>query len=80
MLGKYRNELSELPKGSLSAKEVNGKKYFYLKYRESNKVCSQYIRQAEVDMVRQKIEKRKHIEAMISSLENELAIANKVLE
>ena len=80
MLNKYRDELSRLPKGSLSAKAVNGKEYFYLKYRDGGKVCSKYIRQTEIDIVRQQIEKRKHIEAMISSLESELAIANKVLE
>ena len=80
MLSKYRNELLQIPKGSLSVKSVNGKEYFYLKYRENNKVCSKYIRQAEVETVRIQIEKRKHIEAMIRSLEEELAIANKVLE
>ena len=80
MLTKYRDELSRLPRGSLSVKVVNGKEYFYLKFRESNKVCSKYIRQTEVDIVRQQIEKRKHIEAMISSLESELEIANRVLE
>lgn len=80
MLSKYSNELSQIPKGSLSVKSVNGKEYFYLKYRENNKVRSKYIRQAEVETVRIQIEKRKHIEAMIRSLEDELAIANKVLE
>ena len=80
MLTKYRDELSQLPKGTLSVKVVNGKDYFYLKFRENNKVCSKYIRQAEIDIVRQKIEKRKHIEAMIGFLESELEIANRVLE
>ena len=80
MLSKYRNRLLLIPKGSLSVKTVNGNEYYYLKYRENNKVRSKYVRQTEVEAVRIQIEKRKHIEAMIQFLEEELEIANKVLE
>ena len=80
MLTKYQEEYDQLPKGSLSEKKVGERTYFYLKYRDGKRVVSQYISKSHIDEFRTQIEKRKHIEAMIKSLQNELAIANKVLE
>lgn len=79
MLERYRRIRDELPKGSLSEREKNGQKYYYLKYREGKKVVTKYLGKDAGDMPLL-IEKRKHTEAMIKSLENELRIANKVLE
>lgn len=80
MLTKYREEYDRLPKGSISEKKAGDKTYYYLKYRDGKKVVSQYISKSQIDEIRAQIEKRKHIEAMIKSLQEELAIANKVLE
>lgn len=80
MLTKYREEYDRLPKGSISEKKAGDKTYYYLKYRDGKKVVSQYISKFQIDEIRAQIEKRKHIEAMIKSLQEELAIANKVLE
>lgn len=54
--------------------------YFYLKYREGKKVISRYIPQKDVEIVRELVEKRRHIETMIRSLQKEHAIAKKALE
>lgn len=80
MLTKYKEEIASLPKGSLSEKAVGERVYYYLKYRAGKRVVSQYISKSQIDEIRQQLEKRKHIEAMIKSLQEELAIANKVLE
>jgi len=80
MLEKYREEFDRLPKGSLSEKKTGGKTYYYLKYRDGKKVVSEYISKARIDDIRTQLERRKHIEAMIKSLLEELSIANKVLE
>lgn len=80
MLAKYKENLECLPKGSISEKNVGNRIYYYLKYRDGKKVISQYISKSQIDVVREQIEKRKHIEAMIKSLQDELNIANKVLE
>ena len=80
MLTKYQEEHDRLPKGSISEKKAGDKTYYYLKYRDGKKVVSQYISKSQIDEIRAQIEKRKHIEAMIKSLQEELAIANKVLE
>ena len=80
MLAKYQEELETLPKGTISEKKVKQSTYFYLKYREGKKVISRYIPQKDVDAVREQVEKRRHIETMIRSLQEERAIAEKALE
>ena len=68
----YETRLSELPRGSLVIRELNGRKYCYLRYREGKKVIQKYagtIEQAET--IRAKIAERKHILALISMLEEE---------
>ena len=80
MLAKYQEELEMLPKGTNSEKKVKQSTYFYLKYREGKKVISRYIPQKDVDAVREQVGKRRHIETMIRSLQEERAIAEKALE
>lgn len=80
MLAKYREEYEFLPKGTISEKRVGKKTYYYLKYRSGKNVISQYISKTNIDEIKEQIERRKHIEAMIKSLQEELSIANKVLE
>ena len=80
MLEKYQSELADLPKGTISEKNVGGKVYYYLKYRDGKKVVSQYVSKKEIDNVRGLVEKRRHIEVMIKSLYDEKAIADKVSE
>ena len=79
MLTRYHDEFDRLPKGTISEKVTNGKTYYYLKYRDGKKVVSKYISKKEIDSVRQQIEKRRHIETMMKSLQEEQAIAMKVL-
>ena len=80
MLVKYQEEFGVLPKGTVSEKKVKQYTYFYLKYREGKKVISRYIPQKDVEAIREQIEKRRHIETMIRSLQEERAIAEKALE
>lgn len=80
MLAKYQEELETLPKGTISEKKVKQSTYFYLKYREGKKVISRYIPQKDVEAVREQVEKRRHIETMIRSLQEERTIAEKALE
>lgn len=80
MLVKYQEELRPLPKGTISEKKIKQSTYFYLKYREGKKVISRYIPQKDVEAIREQVEKRRHIETMIRSLQEERAIAEKALE
>ena len=79
MLDSYNKMLNELPKGSISSNERNGKIYYSLKYREGNRVISKYIGKSAEEVSLQ-IEKRKHAEKMIKLLKEELKIAEKALE
>ena len=80
MLTRYQEEYDRLPKGSLSEKKPGTRTYYYLKYRDGKKVVSEYINKSRIDEVRIQLEKRRHIEVMMKSLQEELAIANRVLE
>lgn len=80
MLTKYRKKHEALPKGTITEKQVGLKRYYYLKYRDGKKVVSKYVSPSDIHTLKNQIERRKHIEIMIKSLEKELAIANKVLE
>ena len=80
MLTRYQEECDRLPKGSLSEKKAGTRTYYYLKYRDGKKVVSEYINKSRIDEVRIQLEKRRHIEVMMKSLQEELAIANRVLE
>ncbi len=80
MLAKYQSEFSDLPRGTIFEKTIGEKTYYYLKYRDGKKVVSQYVSKKEIEKVRALVEKRRHIEAMVKSLQEEKAIADKVLE
>ena len=80
MLAKYQEALAELPKGTISEKQVKGNTYYYLKYRDGKKIISKYVGTKEIETLKQQIDRRHHIEAMIKSLLEEQKLAAKVLE
>ncbi len=54
-----------LPTGYISEKFIKGKNQYYLQHRQGSKVTSTYIKAADVENVRQRIELRKsHIRRM----------------
>lgn len=72
MLQAYMNRLSELPKGSLVIRRINGKEYCYLRYREKDKVIHKYAGTInQVDDIKAKIEERKHLMDLIDMLKEE---------
>jgi hypothetical protein len=78
----YEKQLESLPKGTIREKERNGRKYFYLAYRVGDKVMSKYIGNDEsaLDGIREQLERRKNIEALLKSIKNELRLMNRALE
>jgi len=72
MLQAYMKRLSELPKGSLVIRKINGKEYCYLRYRDGKKVIHKYggtINQ--IDDIKAKIEERNHLLDLIDMLKKE---------
>ena len=80
MLTIYNGKLAMLPKGSICEREVGKSTYYYLKFRDGRKVVSKYIPREDLDHVRKQVEKRRHVEAMICSLQEELTIAQRAME
>lgn len=80
MLARYQETISELPKGTISEKLINGNTYYYLKYRDGKKVISKYVGKDNIQELKEQIEKRRHVEAMIKSLTEEQRLAAKILE
>lgn len=65
-------ELSDLPKGYISKKIIHGDEYFYLKYYENNKQISKYIKKDELSDLKEKLERRKEIEALIKQYDKKV--------
>jgi len=83
MLDGLRKAVSGLPKGSLSEREKRYKNkaysYYYLKYRDGEKVISKHIPNREIQEVKEKLAMRKKYEKEIRSYEKRVAYLNKIL-
>lgn len=70
MINGYLQELESLPKGSIKEKKVNGNNYYYLNYREGDKVISKYLGKDNDSIVKLKeqLKRRKQIEELLKML------------
>lgn len=73
MITEYTKELETLPKGKITPKNVNGKTYYYLYYRDGKRVVSKYIGKDEKSLtaVREQLARRSQIKEMIKKLKEE---------
>ena len=68
----YEKRILDLPRGSLVIRELNGRKYCYLRYRDGKRVIQKYAGTIEQEeTIRAKIAERKHLFELISMLEEE---------
>ena len=63
-------ELDELPKGSIQKKKIKERYYYYLMYRDGEKIKSQYLSAEEVPEIRKLIDKRKEDEKALKEIRN----------
>ena len=70
MIRRYEKELDALPKGSIVKRVIKGKEYYYLSYREGDKVKTKYVGNSETDIseLTEQIEKRKTIVCILKKL------------
>lgn len=61
-------EIAMLPEGSITKKKINNKEYYYLRYKEDGKRKEKYIDFDEVNDLKEKIERRKHLEKQLKLL------------
>ncbi len=80
MIIEYTKELETLPRGKITPKTVNGKRYYYLYYRDGKKVVSKYIGKDEESLtaIREQLARRGQIEGMIKKLKEEKAQIKRV--
>ncbi len=73
MTQKYKEELAALPKGKVVPKIQNGRTYYYLKFRDGDKICAIYLGKDESATfeVTEKLERRKSVEIILKELKDE---------
>jgi sigma54-dependent transcription regulator len=72
---KYRDKVSEFPKGSVSVKNRNNLEYLYLAFRKGSKIFFQYIGPLSSDnaqIVLKQIEQRKKYEEKLKQVKKDL--------
>ncbi len=83
MLNGLQKAVSGLPKGVISERKKHYKdksySYYYLKYRDGEKVISKHIPNSEIQEVKEKLSMRKKYEKEILSYEKRIAYLNKIL-
>ena len=82
-IGIIKDDIEDLPKGSLVKTRAKGNVYVYLKYREDKQVKSVYIgRDNDVETLKMDsdIRKRKKLEASLEELEEEKELILKMLK
>jgi hypothetical protein len=78
----YKREISSLPKGTVIIKNVSGNEYYYLKYRQNEKIKTDYLGKdiKAVESVQREIEKRKHLQNVLKRLRAEYKQICKVVK
>ena len=78
MIAEYENLINELPKGTLIVR----KGYYYLKYREGDKICDKYIGKDDIVIseLKEKLILRKHYLDMLEKLKKENKSIQKIME
>ena len=64
-------QISAFPIGSIGQKQVNGKTYYYHRFREDGKRKERYIPESDVETLRGQIDQRKALEKKLKDLKRE---------
>ncbi|MEG0503296.1 MAG: hypothetical protein RR547_01495 [Raoultibacter sp.] len=77
----YELECAKLPRGSVTVRMRGDRTYCYLKYREGDRVVTEYVGVAEsVEKgLRKQVARRKELESVIKRLEREETFIQKAL-
>lgn len=80
MLVEYNRELQNLPKGCIKPKKVKDKTYYYLVFRDGNKVVTKYIGKdgENLNYIREQLARRKQVEEILKKLKEEKAQIKKL--
>lgn len=67
-----KNEISKLPIGYISKKNIKGKTRYYHQWTELGKIKSKYIKDGELKGLQEQIEKRRSLQSELKKLEKEV--------
>ena len=82
MQNRYRQEISQLPKGSLFQRKIGEHQYYYLNYRDKSRVVSKYLGRLDaqnIEDVRRNISERKRYEDLLRKLRDEEKFIEKAI-
>lgn len=68
MIQELEKKIAELPVGYISKKTINGKIQYYHQWTEGGKKRSQYLRDGEMEPLREQIEQRKSLQTQLKEL------------
>ena len=68
MILELERQIADLPIGYISKKTINGKVQYYHQWTENGKKRSQYLRNGEMEPLREQIEQRKILQAQLKEL------------
>jgi hypothetical protein len=83
MLNNLEKSVSGLPRGAINERKKRYKdkvySYYYLKYREGEKVYSKHISENKIQELSKKLELRKKYEKEIQAYKKKIAYLNKIM-
>lgn len=74
MTVRYEKEIESLPKGSLFKRKIGSKEYFYLTFRNGEKVVSRFLGNAEsfdCTQLKTQLSRRKELQKLLRKLKAE---------
>ena len=69
-INELKNRISELPKGNLTKKTINGKAYYYHRFTEDHKRYEKYIKEEELDEIKALFELKASLKKELNTLSN----------
>ena len=68
---KKRHDFLDMPKGSIQKKIIKGNVYYYLQYRDSDKIKSRYIKIEDVPLMELNIAKRNELHSELRNIKKQ---------
>lgn len=71
---KIEEKLEKLPRGSIKAREISGRKYYYLQQRVNNKIKHQYLGKEKPEDIIGQIQERRRLKSELKKVHDALKI------
>ena len=75
-INELKNRISELPKGNLTKKTINGKAYYYHRFTEDHKRYEKYIKEEELDEIKALFELKASLKKELNTLKKQSGSTN----